>query len=81
MFFNVSRALRYARRHPLPLWGGFSVVGALHLSRVLERRRAEAEGRDRLDPIAVRAYKALPLRTVSRWWGRMHDKDLPEWSR
>ncbi len=79
-FFNVSKALRYARRHPLPLWAGFSVIGTLHLARVYERRRAEAEGRGP-DPLAVRAYKALPLRALSRIWGRMHERELPEWSR
>ena len=78
--FDVGKALRYARRHPLPLWAGFSVIGTLQLVRVYERRRAEAEGR-RPASVAVRAYKVLPLRTLSRWWGKVHDRELPEWSR
>jgi len=29
----------------------------------------------------VAAYKALPLRALSRWWGRVHARELPEWLR
>ncbi len=78
--FNVKKALRYARRHPLPLWAGFSVIGAIHLWRVRERHLAQVQER-RPATATAKAYKALPLNTMSRWWGSMHSLELPGWTK
>ena len=33
------------------------------------------------DSVAACAYKMLPLNSLSRAWGKVHDVDLPVWSR
>ena len=74
---------RYARRHPVPIWAGISVVGALHLRR--KWREAHSGEPDpavvRDDTVSVALYKLLPLRTFSRLWGRANDLELPSFLR
>jgi phosphatidylserine decarboxylase len=51
--------------------------------RLYQKRQCELAG-PAAQPVegwSVALYKALPLRTFSRLWGRIHDKELPEWSR
>jgi hypothetical protein len=72
----LARYLRVARQHPLPLWAGLALVGGLQLRRILKERA----GPDH-ETVSVRAYKALPLRSLSRWFARQSERELPEWSR
>ncbi len=90
----LRKYLRYARRYPVPLWAGFSVLGSLQVIRVYRRSKDDsaeiASGRvdenglgtfPGADGLAVRAYKALPLNTLSRIWGRVNELELPRWAR
>lgn len=87
------KCYRIARRNPLPLWAGFSVIGAIQIHRIYQRN---SENNGNLsekhnlyrsficffaDTFSVSLYKNLPLRSLSRLWGQLHDLDLPEWSR
>lgn len=88
------KCYRIARRNPLPLWAGFSVIGAMQIHRIYHRN-SEYNGNLSekqylyqvhlitffADTFSVSLYKNLPLRSLSRLWGQLHDLDLPEWSR
>lgn len=70
---SFSHYYHLARKNPLPLWVGIGVIGAVELRR---RWKQESE-----EPGSVRLYKALPLRTLSKGWGKVNDFELPQWSR
>jgi len=74
--------------NPLPLGVGALVVGLLQWKRIQARNREQQpqppDGEQQPlddDDYVVKIYKSLPLRHISRLWGKIHDIYLPVWAR
>ena len=84
------------KQHPLPIWGGISVIGLVHYFRIRKEHDQEtqialAEGRlqkielnssgDNEEPFKVKLYNSIPLDDLSRFVGNLSRKELPKWTR
>ena len=83
------------KQHPLPIWGGISVIGFVHYFRIRREHEQEtqialAEGRikknelnsgEKEEPFKVRLYNSIPLDDFSRFVGNLSRKELPKWTR
>jgi len=73
--------------NPLPLGVGALVVGLLQWKRIQARNKEQQPPDEKQekpfddDDYVVKIYKSLPLRHVSRLWGKIHDIYLPVWAR
>lgn len=64
------------RRFPLRFWQRSAIVSQKETS--LETKEAEKKP---ARAWKVSAYSALPLKAMSRWWGKINDINLPVWAR
>eukprot|EP00088_Acartia_fossae_P042547 TRINITY_DN4469_c0_g1_i4.p1 TRINITY_DN4469_c0_g1~~TRINITY_DN4469_c0_g1_i4.p1 ORF type:complete len:413 (+),score=51.40 TRINITY_DN4469_c0_g1_i4:39-1277(+) len=92
---SKSKATSYINKlldNPLPLGVGALVVGLVQWKHIQARNReqqqkaADSGGGEAPqvfddDGYVVTVYKTLPLRHLSRLWGKMHDVELPVWAR
>lgn len=56
-------------------------VISLTLWGVLRRKQQEEQAPKMAKPWHVAAYSTLPLKAMSRWWGKFNDINLPVWMR
>ncbi|KAL1994109.1 hypothetical protein VTN49DRAFT_2778 [Thermomyces lanuginosus] len=79
--------------HPIPVGLGIASLGVLQFYRVRRREKLKAELEDNNDeiprrrrvrpsgPWQVQVMSTLPLKAMSRLWGRFNELDLPVWLR
>lgn len=74
-----------AKRRYLRFWTIPGLVSVDVWSAITKQKFAPLEPKQAVkkpaQPWKVSAYSNLPLKTVSRWWGRINDIDLPVWAR